>query len=78
MVRDYRSLVCNRIHELTNPLFDQPGGSGNTSTGNMAKISFSHTKSSFRIALSFVPSVYKDVLTEIHINLSALLMVANS
>ena len=44
----------------------------------MAKISFSHTKSSFRIALSFVPSVYKDVLTEIHINLSALLMVAHT
>ncbi|KAI6653954.1 hypothetical protein LOD99_3130 [Oopsacas minuta] len=31
-----------------------------------------------RIALSFVPNVYKDALTEIHRNLSALLRVANS
>ncbi|KAI6653117.1 hypothetical protein LOD99_3953 [Oopsacas minuta] len=40
MGRDYRGLVCKRIHELTNLLFDQPGGSGNTSTGNMAGIFF--------------------------------------
>ena len=39
-VRDYRSLICNRINEVTNLLFDQPGGSGNTSTGNMARIFF--------------------------------------
>ena len=77
-VRNYRSLVCNRIDELTNLLFDQPGGSGNTSTGNMARTFFSYKKPCFRIALSFVPSVHKDVLTEIHMNLSALLRVANS
>ncbi|KAI6659434.1 Out at first protein [Oopsacas minuta] len=37
MGRDYRGLVYKRIHELTNLLFHQPGGSENTSTGNMTK-----------------------------------------
>ncbi|KAI6647441.1 hypothetical protein LOD99_12437 [Oopsacas minuta] len=76
MVRDYRGLICKRIHELTNLLFDQPG-SGNTSTGNMAE-HFSYKKPCFRIALSFVPNVYRNTLTEIHRNLSVLLRVANS
>ena len=71
-------MVCHRINEITNLLFDQPGGSGNTSTGNMARIFFSYKKPCFTIALSFVPSVYKEVLTNIHTNLSALLKVANS
>ncbi|KAI6652976.1 hypothetical protein LOD99_4053 [Oopsacas minuta] len=31
MVRDCRGLVCKRIHELTNLLFEKPRGSGNTS-----------------------------------------------
>ena len=78
-VRDYRSLICNRINEVTNLLFDQPGGSGNTSsTGNMARKFFSYNKPCFTTALSFIPCEYKDILVKIHMNLSALLKVANS
>ena len=62
-------MVCHRINEITNLLFDQPGGSG-----NMARIFFSYKKPCFTIALSFVPSVYKNI----HTNLSALLKVANN
>ena len=51
-VRDYRYMVCHRINKITNLLFDQPGGSGNTSTGNMARIFFSYKKPCFTIALS--------------------------
>ena len=71
-------MVCHRINEITNLLFDQPGGSGNKSTGNMARIFFSYKKQCFTIALSFAPSVNKEVMTNIHTNLSALLKVANS
>ena len=39
-VRDYKLLIWNRINEVTNLQFDQPGGSGTTSTGNMARIFF--------------------------------------
>ena len=49
-VRDYRYMVCHRINEITNLLFDQPGGSRNTSTGNMARI-FSHIKSHVLLSL---------------------------
>ena len=77
-VRDYKSLICNRINEVTNLPFDQPGGSGTTSTGNMAKIIFSYKKPCFSIALSFVPLAFKGILSQIHMNLSALLKIANS
>ena len=40
-VRDYKSLIFNRINEVTNLPFDQPGGSGTASTGNIARILFS-------------------------------------
>ncbi|KAI6647722.1 hypothetical protein LOD99_8563 [Oopsacas minuta] len=78
MVRDYRGLVCKHIHDLTNLLFDQAGGSGNTSTDNMARTFCSYTNPCFRIALSLITNVYRDALTEIDKNLSALLRVANS
>ena len=68
----------DRGSKVTNLLFDQPGGSGNTSTGNMARIYFSYNKPCFTTVLSFIPCEYKDILVKIHMNLSALLKVANS
>ncbi|KAI6658808.1 hypothetical protein LOD99_15133 [Oopsacas minuta] len=75
MLRDYRGLVCACIHELTNLLLDQPGGSENTSTGNKAK-AFFHIQNRILDRLSFVPNVYRDGPSEIPKNLSALLRVA--
>ena len=77
-VRDYKSLISNRINEVTNLPFDQPGGSGTTSTANMARIFFSYKKPCFSIALSFVPLAFKGILSQIHMNISALLNIANS
>ena len=77
-VRDYESFICNRINEVTNLQFDQPGGSGTISTGNMARIFFSYKKPCFSIAYSFVPLAFKGILSQIHMNLSALLKIANS
>ena len=48
-VRVYKSLIWNRINEVTNLPFDQPGGSGTTSTGNMAKIFFSYKNHVFQL-----------------------------
>ena len=65
-VRDYKSLICNRINEVTNLPFDQPGGSGTTSTGNMARIFFSYKKLCFSTTLSFVPLAFKGIPSQIH------------
>ena len=75
-VRDYKSLIWNRINGVTNLPFDQPGGSGNTSTGNIARILFSYKEPCFSIALSFVLLTFKGILSKI--NMSALLKIANS
>ena len=75
-VKDYKSLICNRINEVTYLPFDQPGESGTTSTGKMARIFFSYKKQCFSIALSFVPLAFESI--HIHMNLSALLKIANS
>ena len=69
---------CNRINEVTNLPFDQPRGSGTISTGNMARIFLSYKKPCFSIALSFVPLAFKVILSQIHMNLSAVLKIANS
>ena len=74
-VRDYKSLIRNRINEVTNLLFDQLGGSGTTRTGNMARIFLSYKNHVFQFLCT---TSIQRILSQIHMNLSALLKIANS
>ena len=57
-----------RIKEVTNIQFEQPGGRGNTNTGNSARIFFPDGLS-FDTALSYIPQQDRENLKFLHGNL---------